>query len=233
MARDVIFPSRKRRFAHSAGMFFPRRLFANFSIVAFLASIALGVFAPSAQARERGQLALATSAEDPVLIARLVGLSPSVDPEEARRVVSLTYTTGRELASKWKMGSSPTIHSFLINMGIKKAGYCHHFATELMLRLDALNLKTLEQHWGESDAGTDTEHNLIVITARGQPFEQGIMLDNWRRSGRLLWGSLHGDPDHKWNENKDAFNRRLRRKKVSTSDQPQAKTTAKPKVESR
>lgn len=192
----------------------------------------LAVSAPTALARQGWGLFMATSAEDPVLIARLVGLSPSVDPEEARRVVALTYTTGRELAKKWKMGSSPTIHSFLINIGAKKAGYCHHFATELMLRLDDLNLKTLEQHWGESDAGTQTEHNLIVITAKGQPFEQGIMLDNWRRSGRLLWGPLHGDPDHKWNENKDAFNRRLRRK-PSASAQPQPKTTPRTKSGSR
>ncbi len=212
-------------------MFFPRRLFAHFSALALLVSVALTVPAPSAHARERGELARATSAEDPVLIARLVGLSPNVDPEEARRVVAVTYNTGRELALKWKMGSSPTFHSFLINIGARKGGYCHHFATELMLRLDALNLKTLEQHWGESDAGTQTEHNLIVITAKGQPFEQGIMLDNWRRSGRLLWGPLHGDPDHKWVENKDAFNSRLRRKRVS--DQPQRKTAAKEKAESR
>jgi hypothetical protein len=59
------------------------------------------------------------------------------------------------------------------------------------------------------------------------------MLDNWRRSGRLLWGPLHGDPDHKWNENKDAFNSRLRRKRASTADQPQRKTTPKVKPESR
>lgn len=183
-------------------------------------------------ARRGWGLVMATSAEDEVLTARLVGLGPSVDPEEARRVVSVAYTTGRELARKWKMGSSPTIHSFLINIGIKKGGYCYQFATELLLRLDALNLKTLEQHWGESDAGTDTEHNLIVITAKGQPFEQGIMLDNWRRSGRLLWGPLHGDPDHKWNENKDAFNRRLRRK-VSAPDRQKPQTNPKDKPESR
>lgn len=198
-----------------------------------MAAIALVLSATVVEARERGLLLRATSAEDPVLIARLVGLSPSVDPEEARRVVSVTYHAGRELAAKWKMGSSPTIHSFLINIGVKKGGYCHHFATELMLRLDALNLKTLEQHWGESDAGTQTEHNLIVITAKGQPFEQGIMLDNWRRSGRLLWGPLHGDPDHKWFENKDAFNQRLRRKRVAATDQSRPKISAKTKPESR
>lgn len=194
--------------------------------------MAFAAWSPSAMARPGWGLFMATSAEDPVLTARLVGLSPSVDPEEARRVVSVTYTSGRELARKWKMGSSPTIHSFLINIGIRKSGYCYHFATELMLRLDALNLKTLEQHWGESDAGTDTEHNLIVITAKGQPFEQGIMLDNWRRSGRLLWGPLHGDPDHKWNENKDAFDRRLRRK-VSAPDRQKPQTNPKDKPESR
>jgi hypothetical protein len=195
--------------------------------------MAFTAWSPSAMARRPGWgLFMATSAEDPVLIARLVGLSPNVDPEEARRVVSVTYTTGRELARKWKMGFSPTFHSFLINAGIRKAGYCHHFATELMLRLDALNLKTLEQHWGESDAGTQTEHNLIVITAKGQPFEQGIMLDNWRRSGRLLWGPLHGDPDHKWNENTDAFNRRLKRK-PAPRNQTQRETTSEEKPESR
>ena len=158
-------------------------------------------------------------------MARLVGLAPGINPEEARRVVSIAYTTGRELALKWEMGSSPTWHSFLINIGAKKGGYCYQFATELLVRLHAQNLKTLELHWGESDAGTDTEHNVIVVTARGQPFDQGIMLDNWRRSGRLLWGPLDGDPDHTWQENKAAFYSRLPRKVVKT-DQPKPKTKA-------
>ena len=211
-------------------MFFPQRLRTRLALWALLLG-AFAIFQPSASARRLGDLVLASSAEDPVLIERLIGLSPSVDPEEARRVVSVAYTTGRELARKWKMGSSPTFHSFLINTGIRKAGYCHHFATELMWRLDALNLKTLEQHWGESDAGTQTEHNLIVITAKGQPFEQGIMLDNWRRSGRLLWGPLHGDPDHKWFENKDAFNRRLKRRPATR--ETQRETTPKEKPDAR
>ncbi|HSP46405.1 MAG TPA: hypothetical protein VLO30_10460, partial [Chthoniobacterales bacterium] len=73
---------------------------------------------------------------------------------------------------------------------MKKGGYCFQFATELLLRLDAEKLQTLDLHWAESDPGTDTEHNVIAVTARGQPFEQGIMLDNWRHAGHLLWGPL-------------------------------------------
>jgi hypothetical protein len=193
-----------------------RRFQATFAVAAALAFAGVG---SPAQARPRNELVLATSPEDPALRARLVALSPSVNPEEARRVASIAYTTGRELAQKWKMFPSPTIHSLLINMGVKKAGFCYQFATELLLRLDAEKLQTLELHWAESDAGTDTEHNVIAITARGQPFEQGIMLDNWRHAGHLLWGPLNGDPSHTWVENKAALERRIHRKAV-TPDRP-------------
>lgn len=195
----------------------------------FSVLLAFAAHGQSATARPRNELVLANSAEDPALIARLAALSPSVNPEEAKRVASIAYTTGRELAAKWKMGSSPTVHSFLINIGIKKGGYCYQFATELLLRLDAQNMKTLEFHWAESDAGTDTEHNVIAVTARGQPFEQGIMLDNWRRSGHLLWGPLTGDPSHTWQENKAAAASRLKRKTVTAEQPKQKPTPSKPK----
>jgi hypothetical protein len=190
--------------------------------------LALLAAVPLASARPRGELVLATSPEDPALTARLIALSPSVSPEEARRVAYIAYTSGRELAKKWRMVSSPTVQSFLINIGLKKGGYCYQFATELLLRLDAEKLQTLELHWAESDAGTDTEHNVIAITARGQPFAQGIMLDNWRHSGRLLWGPLSGDPDHAWQENKGALARRLDRR-TSTADRPKRETIPKNK----
>src|SRR5215210_375718 len=191
-------------------MFSPRRLCSSLTI--FVVAMECVAYAATANARPRGELVLASSAEDVALISRLVALSPSVNPDEARRVVQIAYTTGRELAQKWRMGSSPTLHSFLINIGARKAGYCYQFATELLLRLDAQKLQTLELHWGESDAGTDTEHNVPVITAKGQPFAQGIMLDNWRRSGRLVWGPLDGDPDHTWQENREALARTLNRR---------------------
>ena len=204
---------------------FPR-LARVLTISSVTALLAVAASAAWAEARRPNQLVLATSAEDAALRARLVGFSPSVNPEEARRVVFIAYTTGLELARKWEMGSSPTMHSFLINIGAKKGGYCYQFATELLVRLEAQQFRTLEFHWAESDAGTDTEHNVIAVTARGQPFELGIMLDNWRRSGRLLWGPLNGDPDHTWQENKAAYASRIIRKPVRADH---AKRETKPK----
>ena len=208
---------------------FARRLRSNSTFFGLAVGIIFTAPVPSAQARPGSKLVIATSAEDPVLIARLVSLSPTVNPEEARRMTHITYTTGLELARKWEMGSSPTMHSFLINMGVKKGGYCYQFATELLLRLEAQNFKTLEFHWAESDAGTDTEHNVIAVTARGQPFEQAIMLDLWRRSGRLLWGPFAADVDHTWQENKAAYFSRVKRKPAGT-DQARKNTVPKKKT---
>lgn len=167
------------------------------------------VSAPFASARPRTDAVLATSAEDPVLQARIAQLSPSVDPKEARQVVFTSYTLGRELAREWRMSSSANWQCFLVNLGVRKAGYCYQFANELLLELDALKLRTLELHWAEADPGTDIEHNVIVVTAKGQPFAQGILLDNWRRSGRLLWSPVTGDTSYLWKENKPELVRRL------------------------
>ena len=193
------------------------------SLVAVAVWVFPGFCLSSSYARTRSELVLATSPEDPALTNRLVALGPGVSREEARRVTYIAYTTGRELAQKWKMVPSPTIQCFLINIGIKKGGYCHQFATELLVRLDAAKIKTLELHWGESDVGTDTEHNVPVVTARGQPFEQGIMLDNWRNSGKLLWGPIRGDPSHKWRDDAVELRHRLNRNGKPKSQAPNPK----------
>jgi len=36
----------------------------------------------------------------------------------------------------------------------------------------------------------------LVVTARNQPFEDGIVLDGWRKAGRLFW--CHVKEDHEY-----------------------------------
>jgi hypothetical protein len=165
--------------------------------------------ARSAGARGREELAFATSADDAALRIRLAALSPSVRPEEAQRVARCAYTTGRELRREWQVVWPPGLQNFLVNTGARKGGLCFQWATELLLRLDRLKLETLELHWAESFERTASEHNVIVVTARGQPFAQGILLDNWRYGGRLIWGPITGDPHYQWKENKAEAVRRL------------------------
>lgn len=173
------------------------------------ALLVVAVWAPSASARGRQEPEFATSADDPVLRKRLAALSPTIRPEEAQLVARCAYNTGRELKREWRVAWPPGFHNFLVNTGARKGGLCFQWATELLLRLEALKLETLELHWAESFERTASEHNVIVVTARGQPFHQGILLDNWRYGGRLIWGPVMGDPHYQWKENKAEAARRL------------------------
>jgi hypothetical protein len=190
------------------GMF--KRLRSNPAMVAAASAMALAVCAPSSKASFlSGDAVNATSEHDPALIAGLVKLSPTVSPDEARRVAFTAYTAGRQLAAEWRMVWPATMQSFLIHIGARKAGHCFQYANELLLRLDALKLRTLELHWAECNPRAFDEHNVIAVTARGQPFEQGIVLDNWRHSGRLVWGPVKGDPPFRWEENQAELSERL------------------------
>ena len=40
----------------------------------------------------------------------------------------------------------------------------------------------------------------MVVTARGQPFNSGYIIDGWRAAGRLLWWPVAKD-EYPWKEN--------------------------------
>ncbi len=165
--------------------------------------------APSASAIPREEPVFASSADDPALRNRIASLGPNVRPAEAQEVARCAYETGRELAREWRVVWPPGVQNFLVNIGARKGGLCFQWAGELLIRLAALKLKTLEVHWAESFITTVSEHNVIVVTAKGQPFEQGILLDNWRYGGHLVWGPVAADPHYQWKENKGEVARRL------------------------
>jgi len=158
----------------------------------------------------------ATSADDPVLRARIVALGPNIDPDEARRIAEIAYTTGRDLRKEWRVVWPPGLQNFLVNTGKRKGGLCFQFAERLLWRLSAQSWNSVEFHWAESFETTASEHNVIVVTAKGQDFYQGIILDNWRYGGRLVWGSVLEDPFYRWHENKAQFQKVVNRRPQPT-----------------
>jgi hypothetical protein len=191
-----------------------------------MAGVCFGVIllASGAQARKKDP-EFATSANDPILRGRIAALAPSIDPEEARRVVEIAYTTGRDLKREWKVVWPPGLQNFLVNTGQRKGGLCFQFAERLLLRLSEQKWETVEFHWAESFETTASEHNVIVVTAKGQSFYQGIILDNWRYGGRLVWGLVVDDPHYRWHENKVQFVHVLN-KRVQPNPSPSAAATS-------
>jgi len=200
-------------------MFFHRSLPLGISMFAVVPVLVLAHSPPWESGRRRGELFVPTSADDAALRRRIVALSPGVSPDDARRVVYTAYTTGVELRRQWRVVWLPGVQNLLVNIGARKGGLCFQWATELLVRLDALKLQTLELHWAESFVHTGAEHNVIVVTARGQLFEQGILLDNWRYAGHLVWIQVSMDPEYHWKENKSEAVWRLERAREMASKQ--------------
>lgn len=123
----------------------------------------------------------------------LVALAPSVRADEAERVATVAYDQSRLLAEKYRVVWPPLLHNYLVNSRYRDRGLCYDWAEDLLIPLQRLNLRSLHLRWGMARAGTSREHNSIVVTARNQPFARGIVLDPWRRSGRLVWRPVATD----------------------------------------
>ena len=126
----------------------------------------------------------------------LVALAPDVDPGEAELLSVTAHTTARSLAREYRIVLNPEFQCFLVNIGVRKRGWCGHWTRDIGERLKELKFKTLVLHWGAADAGTPDENNCLVVTARNQPFEEGIVMDGWRNSGQLFWCPLKEDSQY-------------------------------------
>jgi hypothetical protein len=126
----------------------------------------------------------------------LVALAPDVDPGEAELVSVTAHTASRSLAREYHVVFGPIVQNILINTGKRQRGYCGHYARDIGERLKELKLKTLVLHWGAAYLGTEGESNCLVVTARNQPFEEGIIMDGWRNGGRLFWCALKKDSEY-------------------------------------
>jgi len=130
----------------------------------------------------------------------IVKLAPTVDPAEAELVAVTSHQTARRLAKEWRVVPPANFQNFLIHIGARQRGYCFHWAHDIGAQLRKLPLKTLVLHWAEAYPNTHLEHNVVVVTARGQPFYTGYIIDGWRAAGRLLWWPVIKD-EYPWKEN--------------------------------
>jgi hypothetical protein len=191
-----------------------RRLAVVFIILSALIAPAIAEQEPSSSF----EVAKNDFAKAQALATQLAALSPKVDPKEAKAVAECAYATARRLRSQYQMFGTPIFNNFLVYHGFRKRGYCYQWTEDLLLALDALKLKTLELHWGEAYADTYRENNCLVVTARGQPFDRGMIVEAWRHFGQLRWNLVLSDEDRYFENTKWAARVRSRAAAAKTSE---------------
>lgn len=136
----------------------------------------------------------------------LAALNSQLNIVEAGRVAQTAMYYSSYLAEEYELVRPAALHNVLVRIGLKDRGLCHHWTTDLMKQLELLKLKSYQLYWGVAHRGSELrEHNSVVVAARGQRFEEGIVLDPWRNSGELFWTLVKNDhypwrerPRHEW-----------------------------------
>jgi hypothetical protein len=123
-----------------------------------------------------------------------LGDEGEVDPAEAQLLAETAITQSAALARSYGMAPPIEIHNVMVNLGLRPRGLCYQCAEDLYVKLRDLNLKTLQLHWGVSHRfDLWLEHSGVIVTARGRPFEGGLVVDFWRHAGKLRWAQVARD----------------------------------------
>ena len=123
-----------------------------------------------------------------------LGDEGEVDPAEAQLLAETAIRHAAALARGYRMVDPIEVHNTLVNLGLRKRGLCFQCAEDMYIRLRGLRLKTLQLHWGVAHKGDMwLEHSGVIVTARGRPFEEGLVVDGWRHAGRLRWAHVSRD----------------------------------------
>jgi hypothetical protein len=162
------------------------------------------------QQRQHFEVPAKDSAKAEELANQLARLSRRVDPNEAKLLAECTYATVAKLRQEYRMFGTPIFNNFLVYHGWRKRGYCYQWTEDLLLALDRLKLKTLEFHWGDAYRDTWRENNCLVVTAKGQAFDRGMILECWRHFGHLRWNLVQSDQDRYYENTKWAEKVRAR-----------------------
>jgi hypothetical protein len=130
----------------------------------------------------------------------LTQLDGRTDRAEAGLVARTAVETSRRLAEAYRIVPPALFHNLLIQAGIRERGLCYHWTEDMLKALLALRLESYALHWGVAYPGSDLrEHNSVVVTARGQAFSEGLVLDPWRHAGELYWAVV-GRDEYPWEE---------------------------------
>lgn len=124
----------------------------------------------------------------------LEALGPNVREADALLVADTAIRAAMLLANEYRLVSPPLWHNHLVNQGKRERGLCFHWRKDLMRYLAGLDQTSFDFHWGVAHLETRWRyHSSVIVTSRGQPFEEGIVLDGWRDSGILFWSKVKKD----------------------------------------
>ncbi len=155
------------------------------------------------------------------LTVELQKLSPDADKKEAQHFASVAVHTTANLREQYQVNMTPWIHNIEVNSGIKPRGLCFHYTNDLAVKLQPLAPPHWQLHLVQAKPKQLLEHNAIVITGAGEPWQSGIVLDGWRDSGVLYFAPVMEDK-YPWQLKNKLSNKTIQKPAITTSNHPES-----------
>ncbi|WP_418591989.1 hypothetical protein [Ponticoccus sp. (in: a-proteobacteria)] len=141
------------------------------------------------------------------LTRRLLDLGPNVSSEEAARAARIAVMEPLDWAVEWQVTDPPLLHNTKVNNGLRPRGLCKDWADDLEMHMRAQRFQTLDLHRAIANSrNVRLEHSTLILSAKGDPMEKGLVLDPWRQGqGRLYYVGVTEDPRYEWDRRADVF----------------------------
>ncbi len=149
----------------------------------------------------------------------LMALGDDIDHDEARSAATIAIEYPLVLAQEYQVSDPPLVHNVLVNLGVKPRGLCVDWTADLMTRLYEERFRSFELHWGVAnyESAFRIEHSTVIISARGDSLQQGLVLDPWRYSGQLFWAKTPQDAEYDWKPHADIQALKQQRREIALS----------------
>jgi len=126
-------------------------------------------------------------------------LSPHVTSSETMQLSRDVFAKTAKLTKEFEMTSPPQYHNFLVTIGVREKGLCYHWSDALYNYFTTQNYPSFEFHLVGANIGEYwSEHNSLVIVVKGMPIEEGIIIDPWRKGGKLYFSKVKEDEKYIW-----------------------------------
>jgi hypothetical protein len=153
--------------------------------------------------------AFATQSEVKRLESTILSMREDVDPTEAARAAQIAFEYTRTLAIRYEIVDPPLVHNTKVNLGLKPRGLCWHWAEDMENRLNAERFETLEMKRAIAEGrGVRIDHSTAIISAAGDDYTRGVVLDPWRNGGELFFATVAEDTRYFWEAREAVLGRR-------------------------
>lgn len=150
----------------------------------------------------------------------ITALNPTIDPGEALRAADIGINYPKQLRAQYGVTDPPLIHNIKVNSGSRPRGLCWHWAQDMQTRLERENFQTIITHRAIANGYTRLliDHSTVIVSAVGDDFEQGMVLDPWRFGGTLYWAPTLQDEKYTWVHRQEVFAWKRARGILKTND---------------